>query len=255
MLESHTNALEQVLLAQSRAAQNAGHPNLRGGPREWFIREFLENHLPSSLEIGQGEIIDENSKPKLPKDKYRHQVDIVIYRRDLPKIAYSKENTAFFAEGVIATIESKSKLTKVELRKACMSCKTHRNLSRTPPMHAFGNPPDAIISYVVAYDGPKNIKTVAKWLPKISNELNATKDDIVDMIIVIGRGVIWNIDNFPSIPAQNVPNGHNWAYKQQPERNLFMMFTHFLTWSTAITSPPETTGYASSVFFQKFDTL
>jgi len=63
MLESHINAIENVLLAQSIAAKNAGHPNLRGGPREWFIRDFLQSHLPSTLEIGQGEIIQFNSKP------------------------------------------------------------------------------------------------------------------------------------------------------------------------------------------------
>ncbi len=61
MLRSHLNAIEAVLLAESRAAANAGHPNLRGGPREWFIENFLSTHLPSSLEIGQGEIIDAGS--------------------------------------------------------------------------------------------------------------------------------------------------------------------------------------------------
>lgn len=255
MLEAHTNALEKVLLAQSKAAQNAGHPNLRGGPREWFIRDFLENHLPSNLEIGQGEIIDENTKPAPPQNKYRNQVDIVIYRRDLPKISYSKDNTAFFAEGVVATIESKSELTKAELNEACKASKNHRNLSRTPPVHALGTPPDSILSYVVAYDGPQKIQTVANWLPTLSNELNASKDELVDMIIVLGKGVVWNIQKFPSIPTTNIPAGARWAYIQQEERNLFLMFTHFLTWSCALTSPPDTTGYASSIFFQQFKTL
>ncbi len=78
MILSHTNAIEKVLLAQSIAANTAGHPNLRGGPREWFIRDFLENHLPSTLQLGQGEIIDEDSKPHPSQKKlqtssrYRH---------------------------------------------------------------------------------------------------------------------------------------------------------------------------------------
>ena len=54
MIVSHLNAIEKVLIAQSEIAQNAGHPNLRGGPREWFIQEYLENHLPTILEMGQG---------------------------------------------------------------------------------------------------------------------------------------------------------------------------------------------------------
>lgn len=255
MLEAHTNALERVLLAQSKAAQNAGHPNLRGGPREWFIRDFLENHLPSNLEIGQGEVIDENTKPNATQKKYRNQIDIVIYRRDLPKISYSKDNMAFFVEGVVATIESKSKITKAELKKACSSCKNHRNLVKSPPTQALGTPPNFILSYVVAYDGPKTIKTVAKWLPTIRSELNASEDELVDMIIVLGKGVVWNIQKFPAIPTINIPTGANWAYIQQSERNLFLLFTHFLSWSSSLTPPPDTTGYASSIFFQKYYTL
>jgi hypothetical protein len=54
MIVSHLNAIEKVLIAQSRIADNAGHPNLRGGPREWFIQEYLETHLPTILEIGLG---------------------------------------------------------------------------------------------------------------------------------------------------------------------------------------------------------
>ncbi|NKC11269.1 MAG: hypothetical protein GKR94_03390 [Gammaproteobacteria bacterium] len=150
MLESHTNAIEQILLAQSKAAQNAGHPNLRGGPREWFIRDFLMNHLPSSLEIGQGEIIDENSQPEPAPDEYRNQVDIVVYRRDLPKIMYSQDNAAYLAEGVVATIESKSDLTECELTKACQASQSHKALSRTPPLYKFDDVQDRIRTYVVA---------------------------------------------------------------------------------------------------------
>src|SRR5438046_816940 len=100
MLQSHLNAIEKALLTQSELAKNAGHPNLRGGPREWLIRGFLLGHLPSNLEIGQGEIIDPFSKPNPPQGSYRPQVDIVIYRRDLPKITLSPFDQAFLVEGV-----------------------------------------------------------------------------------------------------------------------------------------------------------
>ncbi|QTA79880.1 YcgL-like domain-containing protein [Desulfonema limicola] len=143
MLVAHLNAIEYVLLAQSKAAQNAGHPNLRGGPREWFIHEFLESHLPSILEIGQGEIIDENSIPEPSKKEYRAQVDLIIYRRDLPKINYSRNNAAYFAEGVKATIESKSVLTKDDLKQACEASIYHKSLIRSFKSPA-GSSPDYI---------------------------------------------------------------------------------------------------------------
>jgi hypothetical protein len=87
MLKSHINAIESVLLSQSKTASHAGHPNLRGGPREWFIRDFLSAHLPAVLQIGQGEIIDHDSTPNPRPDEYRPQVDIVLYRKDLPIIS------------------------------------------------------------------------------------------------------------------------------------------------------------------------
>lgn len=255
MLESHTNAIEKVLLAQSKAARNAGHPNLRGGPREWFIRQFLENHLPTNLEIGQGEIIDENTRPSpLPKN-YRNQVDIAVYRRDLPKIQYSKDNNAYFAEGVIATIESKSKLTKSELKKACIASNNHKNLDRNKPLHSFGPISEQILTYVVAYDGPQRIGTVANWINEINEELNLQIANQLDMIIVLGKGGIWKINKFPAIPIADVPNGHHWASAQQSEGNLYLLFTHFLSWCSFIASPPNTTGYASNLFFQEYNTF
>ncbi len=179
MLISHMNAIEQVLLAQSVAAQNAGHPNLRGGPREWFVHDFLRNHLPTILEIGQGEIIDENAIANPPIGSYRNQVDLVIYRRDLPKIIYSPNNAAFLAEGVKATIECKSKLTKIDLLHACEASKKHKLLIRSK------NQKNKIVSYVVAYDcQADHLSTVAEWLPNIKMKLASTPDKLVDMIII-----------------------------------------------------------------------
>jgi hypothetical protein len=255
MLLSHTNAIERVLIAQSAAAHSAGHPNLRGGPREWFIREFLESHLPTSLEIGQGEIIDEDSQPSPPKGSYRPQVDIVIYRQDLPRITYSRDNIAFLAEGVIATIESKSVLTKKDLKSACQTATVHKSLKRTPPLHSFGDSPQSILSYVVAFGGPKKMSTVARWLPDIANEMQASHDILIDMIVVLGKGVLWQRGVLASIPGFELPRGTRWAYQEQSERNLFMMFMHMLTWVSWISAPPSTVGYASRVYFEPYKTV
>jgi hypothetical protein len=169
MILAHLSAIEKILLAQSRIASNAGHPNLRGGPREWFIKEFLVEHLPSIYEIGQGEIINSDSIPNPSPDKYRPQTDIVIYRRDMPKITFSPNNTAFLIEGVVATVESKSTLTKTELKKACEASRTHKSLISEVSLGAgvyIGNgiwTPSHIATYVVAF-ASNSIPTVANWL-------------------------------------------------------------------------------------------
>ena len=63
MLLAHMSAVEEQLLATSKIPANSGHSLHKGTPREAFIREFLEAHLPSTLAIGTGEIIDSDSSP------------------------------------------------------------------------------------------------------------------------------------------------------------------------------------------------
>ena len=249
MLASHLNAIEQILIAQSVVAKNAGHPNLRGGPREWFLREFLEGHLPSTLEIGQGEIIDAESEASPPRDRYRHQVDIVVYRRDVPKITFSRNNAAFLVEGVMATIESKSVLTEEELKSACRASISHKRLTRDPVRIQFGRVLPHVVSYVVAFDGPANISTVANWLQPIANELSVIPDRLVEMVVVLGKGVVWRIDAFPELPVGEASTGHHWAFIQQPDKNLFMMFAHMFTWAAGFSPPPSALAYARHVDF------
>lgn len=257
MLLSHINAIEKILVAQGEAAQIAGHPNLRGWPREWFIRDFLINHLPSSLEIGHGEIIDQDSTPEPRQTEYRPEVDIIIYRHDLPKIAYSRENTAYLAEGVLATIESKSYLTKEGLLKACQTSTIHKSLNRSVPLHALGDfPPEKIVSYVIAYDcEPKDIATVANWLPDIDSKLNSHSYDLVDMIVVLGKGVIWQKDKVNVIPESRLPRESKWVYFDQNEKNLFLFFTHMMTLSMYLSAPPDTLGYGFKFDFEPYGTI
>lgn len=255
MILSHTNAIEKVLIAQSAAAQNAGHPNLRGGPREWFIRDFLLNHLPTTLEIGQGEIIDEDSKPSPSPGNYRPQVDIVVYRRDLPRISYSRDNSAFLVEGVIATIESKSVMTKEGLKCACEAALIHKSLKRSLPLRTFGVSHESLFSYVIAFDGPEHISTVADWLPEIAENLDATPEKLLDMIVVLGKGVIWQSRAFYEIPAFKLPETARWAYFPQTERNLFLLFMHMLTWVSYLSVPPSALGYVTKVIFEPYGTV
>ncbi|PCH63718.1 MAG: hypothetical protein COC19_00700 [SAR86 cluster bacterium] len=251
MLVSHINAIEEVLIAQSRTATNAGHPNLRGGPREWFIRDFLASHLPSTLEIGQGEIIDVNSQPNPPPGSYRPQVDVVVYRRDMPKISYSSTDSAYLVEGAMATIESKSVLTQAELDNACKATKVHKLLTRQPPSGVIvGAAPEEVISYVVAFDGPANMSTIGGWLVNYVQQNNVSPDKLVDMVVVLGKGVLWRLKSFPDLQINTANKNENWAFVDQSDKNLFTLFTHMLTWVATSSTPPNTVAYASKVQYQ-----
>lgn len=252
MLQSHLNAIEAVLLAQSITAQNAGHPNLRGGPREWFIRDFLSTHLPGTLEVGQGEIIDASSKPSPDPKHYRPQVDIVLYRKDVPRISLSQNDHVFLAEGVMATIEVKSLLKKSgknSLLQACKSSIAHKKLKRSTPAvgMGYGWMPEHIVTYVVAFDGPAKIKTVASWLPEICKELKSDPNYLPEMVVILDKGIVWRKDAFPNLQYENDKPNKIWAVVQQKRQNIFTLFIHMLSWMGWATPPPSLGGYCESL--------
>lgn len=274
MLKSHLNAMENVLLARGRIASNAGHPNLIGSPREWFIRDFLAELLPETIKVGQGEIIDSRSQPK----EKRNQTDIVLYRRDFPKITYSPNDSAFLRESVVATVEVKSTIDIGELKKACeasINQKNRRYIQKPDPkrpLHPVGVIEDlrlpSIATYVVSYKGPHCLSTVANWFPTIKNELTKTPDQMIekneltitpdqmiDMLIILGEGIVWRVDSFPPLGRQlklRYPEG-TWAFLEQENKNLLLLFLHILY----LTSPigDMILEYVKDVPFEKIQII
>src|SRR6266849_2753174 len=103
MLHAHLEAVESHLLAISNIPSYAGHSLHKETPREAFIREFLEGHLSEKVAVGTGEIIDCDSQPNPPSIAQRNQFDIVLYKRDYPRLNFGGGITAFLAESVVAT--------------------------------------------------------------------------------------------------------------------------------------------------------
>jgi hypothetical protein len=88
MLKAHMDAVEDHLVSISKVPENAGHSLHKGTPREAFIKEFLDGHLPSNVDIGTGEIIAADPHP----GHARNQFDIVVYRRNYPKLNFGVES-------------------------------------------------------------------------------------------------------------------------------------------------------------------
>lgn len=161
MLKSHMNAVEQHLLSISKIPANSGYSLHKGTPREAFIKEYLEGHLPSNVAIGTGEIIDANSKP----GQRRNQYDIVVYKRSYPKLDFGGGISGFLVESVVATIEVKSNLTQPEFGNASLAAFNAKSLTpNTVSSFSTGYIPPAILNYVVAYDGPASMATVHGWV-------------------------------------------------------------------------------------------
>ncbi len=207
MLVEHLAAVEQHLLTTSRIPANAGHSLHKGTPREAFIKEFLEGHLSERIAVGTGEIIDANSKA----GEKRNQLDIVLHKRDYPRLDFGGGVKGFLVESVIATISVKSILTKEDLS---TDFATSKELKKLKPniFHCAtsGYNAPSILSFVVAYDGPQSLRTVAGWFPDIYKEHALPIPQLppdhqrrmrmpgpgIDGIYLLGRGFIQN-DNCP----------------------------------------------------------
>jgi len=242
MLKAHLNAIENQILATSRIPANSGYPLHKGTPRESFIKQFLVDHLPETVAIGTGEIIDSNSKPNQPRNQY----DIVIYKKNYPKLDFGAGISGFLIESVIATIEIKSTLTEAELIIAADSAKNSKSLQKNV-ISSFrtGYIPPSVLNYIIAYDGPVNINTVFGWLPNVYARIGVTQSPLntnveqrisepskaIDGIFVLGKGFLY-FDNSPlgfiSDEIRKAKPNSTWVFANSTTDNLLIFFLFLL---------------------------
>lgn len=97
------------------------HGTMLGDARESFIRNVLSQILPETVHVGTGQIVDHRGNNS-------RQVDVVLYRKDFPIMRSLGQFNVYFIEGVLATMEVKSTLTRDKLISALENGKSVRNL-------------------------------------------------------------------------------------------------------------------------------
>lgn len=238
MLKSHMDARENALVAISRIPANSGHSLHKGTPREAFIREFLQSHLPENVAIGTGEIIDAESSP----GGQRNQFDIVIYKKNYPKLDFGGGVSGFLIESVIATVEVKSTLTQADMVQAATAARNAKSLvPNVTSSFSSGYIPPKILNYVVAYDGPAHMQTVNSWLPQIHAALGVVVPDLpldesqrimtsspsIDGVFVLNKGFLY-FDNVPmgfaSTSVRSAHPGLKWVYADSSTGNILLLF-------------------------------
>jgi hypothetical protein len=87
-----------------------------------LIRGILDRFIPSIYEIGTGQIVDHTGK-------YSKQIDVIIARRDVPRLLLPSGAKVFLAESVIAAIEVKTRLNAKTLQEALDNCTSVMDLA------------------------------------------------------------------------------------------------------------------------------
>jgi len=105
-------------------------------------------------------------------------------------------------------------------------------------------------NYIVSYDGPANLSTVSDWMVNQVQKNNWNPNDMIDMIIILGKGILWKLAAFPELKLPKATENNFWAFIDQPQKNLFTLFVHMLTWVVASSTPPNTLSYVSKVTYQ-----
>lgn len=94
-----------------------------------------------------------------------NQFDIVIYKRNYPKLDFGGGVSGFLAESVVATIEVKSTLDKAGIEQAVRAARAAKSLQKNEvKSFSSGYIPPSILSFVVAYDGPAKMETAHVWV-------------------------------------------------------------------------------------------
>jgi hypothetical protein len=243
VLVEHMAAVEQELLSRSRIQDHAGHPLHKGTPREAFIRGFLESHLSNRVAVGTGEIIDADSETGQP----RPQADVVIYKRDYPKLDLGGGIDAFLVESVVATIEVKSTLDEPAIQQSLRAARQVKALQRhtVQPLRSGYQPP-GVLCYVVAYDGPARMRTVHGWIrrthesegipcspmpPRLASRIKVISPTI-DAVFVLGKGFV-HFDNVPlslvQDPVREKHPTHQWVIADTQTGSLLLLFAWLTT--------------------------
>jgi hypothetical protein len=115
------DGLEAVLHSEAQLSGLLAHGSTIGQAREFVVTRLLRTILPCTVHIGSGKVIDSNGV-------YSRQIDIVVYDPRFPLMRVDGGGL-YFVEGVLATMEVKSTITKEDLQISLENCKSVLSLS------------------------------------------------------------------------------------------------------------------------------
>lgn len=197
----------QADLEKTRAALS--HPGLKGTALEEAFRQFLRQHMPRSLDVSTGILVDSHGRQS-------RQLDVIISDAIKTPILYqSGETRVIPAECAYAVIEVKATLDADELQRCITNMLSVRQLAKTAyfvPMSAM-SVSHALYGrqwkvwptsyFVFAYDSI-NLGRLRVDLDQLHRDADLPPWERIDTVCVLNQGVICNRlsdGTFSALPA------------------------------------------------------
>ncbi|WP_311272116.1 MULTISPECIES: DUF6602 domain-containing protein [unclassified Rhizobium] len=207
------------LHASFDATKVLDHGSSLGSIREQLITDFLVDHLPSVSRIVSGQVFD-------AQDQRSTQQDVIITLSNVPRLPFASGVDLVFAEGVIATLEIKSRLNGPTLKQIGNGISSVRALRPNIWGHTSTNvshtwPGSRILSGVLTYGG-SSLSSLHEVLKTMASDTQP--DFVLDLsagMLIKNEGLLLGksgVEDFITI--------------DDPARALMM----FLTFLTEITS-------------------
>lgn len=163
---SYCEAAIEALNAQYEMTKVIGHSGSAGGVREAIVRDFLTAHLPDLTSAVTGVIFDSTGTRS-------KQQDIVFVLKTFPRLPFANGCDLIYVEGVVATIEVKTRIKRADWTTIASNLASVRALAPTGhvvlTMGDLGWDETQVFSAIVIYNGAP-LASVQKSLRKLPAE-------------------------------------------------------------------------------------
>lgn len=190
-----------------------------------MIKDFLQKHLPELIHVVSGQIVD-------AEGCYSRQQDVVLMLKSIPRLNFSSKTELIFSEGVVATIEIKSRLNTETFKKACENIASVNKLKASIGASAqlgisHSWPSNRILNVIISYEGMSH-SGLSKALSSIEESGRP------DLILILSQG-LWVRNHGLLLPRTE-------DYEHIICDNPAVGFMFFLTFLTEITGTISSRG-------------
>jgi hypothetical protein len=216
-LHRYCEAALAVLNSQFTATKVLKHKGTLGSVREQIIKDFLTAHLPELIAVRAGQIVDS-------EDNYSQQQDVVLTLKSVPRLPFASGIDLIFQEGVVATIEVKTRLDTDALNGIATNIKSVRELKANIGSSAQMGmnhrwPQHQILTAIVCYEGMD--------FDALSASLHALDERArPDLVLHLTKGLM--VKNHGLLAPQHPPQFDYVIYSEAAAEG-FKLFLTFLT--------------------------